>query len=300
MSIIDHPSLRTLLTTKHEGSGAGRPLAVFDCDGTLVRGDVGESMLYMQIERFRFHVSPADVWPDYPDRKGLDRAYRELLATNGKDVAQHRSFDDFATRILSWYFGRIEERRIAKACADIVKLLAGFTLGEVRALAEESFQRELAAPPGKRALGGRALPRGIRWLKETGELLRSVQSAGFDILVVSGSNRWSVEPVAAHFEIPQERVIGIALENEDGVLSRTVRNPVPVMEGKVEVLRTVDGRAPLLVVSDSRNDRALFDYSEGVKLLVNSGADSSEKYFPRQTLALDPRWVILESPTMQS
>ena len=51
--------VQTLMEALANRRRNGPPLAVFDCDGTVIQGDIGEAMLYHQLEHFLFRVSPA-------------------------------------------------------------------------------------------------------------------------------------------------------------------------------------------------------------------------------------------------
>jgi len=280
------------------GNGSARPLAVFDCDGTVIQGDIGESMFYRQIEHFAFRVSPADVWYDHPNRVELGRAYSVLATTPESKRRTHAAFDPFARFLLSWYFDQLAEGKITKACADIVQLFAGFTLADVRAFAEATFKEELHAPMGYCRLGGRSLARGARFLRESVDLLHSLQKHGFDILAISGSNKWSVEAVFAHLGVPAEQVIGIDLVVKDNSLSAEPKTPIPIQNGKVEVLRRADARSPVLVVSDSRNDIPLLLASTDVKVYVNSHRRNTDDFFTLGKIVRDHTWVVFEEPVI--
>ena len=282
---------------RHASSnGSARPLAVFDCDGTVIQGDIGESMFYRQIEHFAFRVSPAEVWHDHPNRVELGRAYSMLAATPESKRRTHTAFDSFARFLLDWYFDQLAEGKITKACADIVQLFAGFTLAEVRAFAEATFQEELLAPLGHCRLGDRPLARGARFLRESVDLLRSLQNHGFDILAISGSSKWSVEPVFAHLGVPAEHVVGIDLVATDNILSAEPKMPIPIQHGKVEALRLADARSPVLVASDSRNDIPLLLASTDAKVYVNSHRRNTADFFALGKIDRDHSWVVFEEP----
>jgi phosphoserine phosphatase len=279
-------------------NGSPRPLAVFDCDGTVIQGDIGESMFYRQIEHFAFRVSPAELWPDHPERLELARAYSALATTPAARRRNHTAFEPFARLLLSRYFDQLAEGKIAKACAEIVQLFAGFTLAEVRSFAEETFNEELRMPMGKVKLGGQALPRGVRFLQESVELIRALRDHGVDILAISGSNKWSVEPVFAALDLPQESVLGIDLHEENGTLTARAKSPVPIRSGKVDLLKVTDPRVPVLVASDSRNDIPLLLASSDIKVYVNSHRRATEDFFTLGEITRDDSWVVLEEPTI--
>jgi phosphoserine phosphatase len=157
------------------------PLAVFDCDGTVIQGDIGEAMLYHQLEHFLLRVSPAAVWTDHPHRDELHGLYEHLALQGAEKARLDQRFGSFAEQVLAWYFDQLAEGRTAKACADIVRLCAGFSPTELRQIAAETVTAELRAPLGAAAWGSYLLPRGIRFIEETVTLLNSLRAIGADI-----------------------------------------------------------------------------------------------------------------------
>jgi len=290
--------LEAFLERHASSNGSARPLAVFDCDGTIIKGDIGESMFYRQIEHFAFRVSPAEVWPDHPQRAELDRTFSILAATPASARRSHTAFDLFSRLLVTRYFDQLAGGNIAKACTEIVQLFAGFTLDEVHAFAEATLAEELDMPLSQISLGGRSLPRGARFLRESVDLLHTLQDHGFDIFSVSGSSKWSVEPVLAYLGVPADRVIGIDLHLEEGILSTEPQKPVPIHGGKVEALRRFDQRPPVLVASDSRHDIPLLLASTDLRVYVNSHGRKTEDFFELGRIHRDDSWVVFENPTV--
>jgi phosphoserine phosphatase len=282
---------------KHARNGSTQAVAVFDCDGTVIKGDIGEAMFYHQIEQFHFRLNPALLWPDHPHRKELGKSYQQLALLPADERRRNPAFEPFARMLLDWYVNQIAGGQVAKACADIVRLYAGFTRKEVRALAETAFLEELSTPFSERPLGGRNSKRGIRYLQEAVDLLELLRENGFEIWAVSGSSKWSVEPVFDRLRIPPERVIGIDLEERDGLLTGMPVLPIPIRENKIHALRMHQTRPPVLVASDSRNDIPLFGYSEDLRILVNSRKRTSEEFFRSGEIPRDDRWIVYEQPT---
>ncbi len=296
MTIPDDPVLRRFLAA-HADHASEQVVAVFDCDGTIIRGDIGEAMLYHQIERFNFRISPAQVWEDHPHRGELGDLFRTLDGAAPAQRARHDAFEPFARMILAWYFGQIEEGKVAKACADIVRLFAGYSPAELRTLADETLSAERSAPLSDRTLGGYTRPRGVRYFRESVAILRKLQELHFDIWVVSGSNRWSVESVFRPLGVPPERIVGIDLTTDHGICTADVTHPVPVRENKVTALKLREPRVPLLVASDSRNDLPLFLYASDVKLYINSRRKKSSEFFSLSDIVRDESWIVVERPT---
>jgi phosphoserine phosphatase len=272
------------------------PIAVFDCDDTLIRGDIGESMLYFQLEHFLLRTSPARLWPDHPRIEALGNLYDSLVHLPVEKVIHDRRYVAFAEMVLDWYFGHLAEYRTVKACSDIVRLFADFSTTEVREIAHAALRKELEAPLGEWTFGRHTLPRGIRFIKETVDLLTTLQDAGFDIWVVSGSNQWSVEAVCSHLDIPPSQVFGIDLQDRDGTLLPLVREPVPVLEGKVDVLQMQMRHRPAIAVSDSTYDLPLFQHSSGLRVLI--AQDAGANFFRQTGVAPDESWLVFEQQTL--
>jgi phosphoserine phosphatase len=296
MGILADPVVARFLGGYSDNDAGPRPVAVFDCDGTVIQGDIGEAMFYRQVEQFHFRRSPAEVWPDHPQRDELGRLYGELARLSPAGRASSPASVPFAAMLLSRYFDQIAAGEVAKACADIVRLFAGYATEEVRELARATFVEELSSPFGTRSLGGRALPRGARYIGESVDLIGALAERRFDIWAVSGSNKWSVEPVFARFGVPPDRVIGIELDVRDGVLTEDTKGPVPIRAGKIDALRSRITTIPAVAASDSKNDIPLLLYSAGIRVRINSRKRDTGEFFRSAGIAPDGTWVLVESP----
>jgi phosphoserine phosphatase len=221
-----------------------------------------------------------------------------LLAAVPDDARnRHPEFAPFADAILDWYFGQIDDGQVAKACTDIVKLFAGHTEGEVRELARRTFAAELSAPRGRRQLGRRQVPVGLRFLSEAVDLLNEAAGRGMEVWAISGSSRWSVEPVFEALGVPPARVIGIDMELSGDIVTPKEILPIPIRGGKVDALRARGIPMPVLVASDSRNDIPLFKASTDLKVRVNSRGRSSDEFFLAYGAPADDSWINIEHPT---
>jgi phosphoserine phosphatase len=300
MAIVELPRFLSFLEAHRAADGAPAPLAVFDCDGTLIQGDIGEAMFYRQIERWWFKSSPAALWPDHPQRTSLDETFRAVSALSPRDRSMAPEFEQCAAMMISWYFDQIRDGKVIKACTDIVRLLSGFTLGEVQTFASETFADELAAPLSERRLGGRRLPRGIRYIAEAVEILQSLKSHGFEIWAVSGSCVYSIEPVFREMGIPPNRLIGIEMEEHDGILSAREVEPIPIRDGKIGAMQRRTQRVPVLSASDSRNDIPLLLYSSDLKVRINSRHRDTQEFFDAVGTPIDGSWINIEHPTILS
>lgn len=275
-----------------------RPVAVFDCDGTIIKGDIGEAMFYHQIERFLLRESPANIWVDHPKREELDNLYSTLASLPAEKQTHDRRFIFFAETMLEWYFDQLVEGKVEKACSDIVKLLTKFSEDEVHRIAASTLKEELESPISIRKIGKHDIPNGIRYIQETVELLKQLQNRNFDIWVVSGSNKWSVEAVFGPLGIPPSHIIGIELQSVNNTLGTKVQTPIPVLQGKVQALQQFISDSPMITVSDSTYDVPLFEYSIGLKVFVNSRMETSYSFFKNAQITPDASWAVFENPTL--
>lgn len=290
--------LERFLESKTHPAPPSPPIAIFDCDGTIIAGDIGEAMLYYQLEHFLFRVSPADVWEDHPQREELHRLYHELLRIPEGMRKSSKGFVPFTEMVLARYFDQLAEMKTAKACADIVRLCAGFSVGGVREIARKTLEFERASPVSTRTFGRFTLPCGIRYIAETERALEAVREKGFEVWIVSGSNRWAVEAVFSRFNIPQDRIIGINLTEREGKLTPEIDGSIPVLEGKIKAMEFAEGTLPQIVFSDSVYDVPLFQYSAGKRVLINSRNGTSADFFTVGRMERDDSWIVIESPTL--
>ncbi len=298
MSIAEHPALHRLFRQSRATNGGPRPLAVFDCDGTVIKGDIGEAVYFRQIEEFFFRVSPAEIWPDHPDRKALDGLYRSLAAADPATRRKHPAFEDFAEYMLAWYYDQLAANAVHKGCADVVRTFAGFSLDEVRQFSRDTLARELKAPLGEKRLGRRMVHSGVRFLSEATDLIHALQQNGFDIWAVSGSCKWTVEPVFTAFGVPEDQVIGITIKDQNGILSGEPIHPIPIRAEKIDALKVLEPRIPLFAASDSRNDIPLLLYATTTRVWINSRHRSAEDFFTAVGAPPDDRWIIIDEPTV--
>ncbi|MGA9116197.1 MAG: haloacid dehalogenase-like hydrolase [Bacteroidota bacterium] len=290
------PAADTFLDSLLPPGSAHASAAAVDCDGTVIRGDIGEAMLYDQLERGLFRTSPARIWSDHPQRDLLEHLHAQ--ASRGADGAPHhaRAREDLGKILLGTYTGLLAEGRTTRACADIVRLWAGYSEEDVRALAQDALRRAEAAPPGNTLFAGRAVARGVRFIQPVVDLVRAMLRRGYRVLAVSGSSQWSVEAVFARIGLPARDVAGIDLESSGGILSGLPRAPVPVGEGKVEVFRSRMGEDPLVVISDSIFDLPLFGRARRAKVLVSGDTAEAEAFFRSAGVIPDDTWHVCISP----
>lgn len=268
-----------------------RHVVVFDCDGTVIAGDIGEAMLYYQLEHHLFKIPPPEIWTDHPDPRALHDLYQHVSQGGGQEETSK-----FSDMILDRYFGLLAKGETAKACSDITRLLAGFSVTEARHIAEQTLRKELSVPQGSRRMGSHTVAQGVRYIKETVDALNCF-SERYEVLVISGSNIWSVQAVFGALGFPEEQVMGIDLHAHNGVLTGLVKGSIPVLEGKNAALRERGVGDPAIVFTDSLYDLPLLKSSTCRKVFVVSGRNSLADIVDVEG-HLDESWIIIDQPTI--
>ncbi len=89
---------------------------------------------------------------------------------------------------------------------------------------------------------------------EMAALVRGLADAGFEVWIVSATNRWTVTEGGRLMGFDPAQVIGMSVAVEDDCLTDKPVRPLVANEGKVEVIANVIGRRPDLAFGDSKGD----------------------------------------------
>ncbi len=124
-------------------------------------------------------------------------------------------------------------------------------------------------------------------------LISSLQNKGIDVWIVSASNRWVVEAGVAWLNVKPNRVIGIALDVNKGVLTDSLKQPVAYKEGKVLALRQHTHSPILLASGDSVGDQQLLEQASKIALLITHDYNQNDTM---TALAVKNNWTIQYFP----
>lgn len=196
----------------------------------------------------------------------IGEAFLQSLARQGVLVAPDAQGDVWGTY----------ERKVAANQTDgyawAVQAMAGLT---------ESYVRECARVCAETFVAREAFP-AFRALVKKAKLI------GAQVWVVSASNQWIVEAGAELMGIDSERVVGIRVAVDDGVLTNRVIDPVSNGAGKVAAIRKYIGRKPTLVTGDSSGDFEMLD-DAATAVLVTQPGRTDPAYV---THALSRGWLV--------
>ncbi|MBI2980998.1 MAG: haloacid dehalogenase-like hydrolase [Deltaproteobacteria bacterium] len=168
----------------------------------------------------------------------------------------------------------------------VVSLMAGMKEAEVYSLCKEAIRKELKKEIGEKELGGVPIAQGIRPYPEMKGLMKQMKQAGFEIWVISASNRWVVETTIQEIGLTVDHFIGMAVTVEDGLLTNSPVKPQPAGPGKREVIEQKIGRPPNFVAGDSASDFPMMELATDGALLIDHGRKEC------QTMAEEKGWMI--------
>ena len=226
-----------------------RPMAFWDFDGTILKGDITEGLEEGGVKRFAGLMEEtikAGLSPVYSGEAG----WRQYL---GVDYPRMNAIG----RWLAWPYNAqvyegVEESRLVRFCTDKVRAV----------YSKWYFASSLA-------------------------IWRALEKAGVENCVVSASPEVYVKSAAASLGIPPWRVRAIRVEVDGGRMTTKVVHPVPYGEGKVEnvrqlVLARPNGVAVAGFGNSYSTDGAFLRYimsqplpggAKGFALMINGGKE---------------------------
>lgn len=101
------------------------------------------------------------------------------------------------------------------------------------------------------------------------QLFDWLHGQGARVFVVTASFEHAVRAAAADLGVPPERVVGIRLAVEDGVVVEERVGPITYRGGKPAALQAVCGSAPVLAMGNGSNDRELLEAATHLAVAVN-------------------------------
>jgi phosphoserine phosphatase len=307
------PSHRHRLESMLEGLAtvAGRKVAVFDWDNTMMRGDIGDLALSVALGQEPERALPVDSpWLSDEARAHLSSAPVAARASVVAHVAYRGTLPDgrpaFAPEQTPAYRGTY---------GFMAQMLcSGRTDDDVRALGREALALGLRAAVGERMrVHGIEIEGFARLYAPMVELVAALEAVSVECFVVSASPQALVEAVAAEARIPAGRVVGVRFERdaEGRMTGRFARcgdeaPDAPVMswkEGKRRwIRREIFGVAddagpagvevrPVFGAGDSEGDLPMLDDATHLRLVLDR-----EVACLRARALRDPEGWLLQPP----
>lgn len=236
-----------------------KPVALFDFDFTILEGDVGNAITFHLIANGLVRQPLNKDWrrtSKYMTAAGA----AALTAACGTDVPVGATlptktnlacademvsmFVDNKTRKGESAFAGHDRHRMEPTYAWTAQLAAGYTPAEVSAMTLDLAKKMMAAPRGtKQVVGTRSLDGWLRFYDQSVDLIRALQTRGFDVRIITASPNPVVTAIAPMVGIAPENVIGIRqLLDAQGRLTYNFEGCGPVADGDNSMITYVEGK----------------------------------------------------------
>ena len=192
------------------------PMAFWDMDGTIIKGDCSEGLIENVVERYKGSIESMIL-------DGLCTVYRGPEGWKQYRDVDYPRLNEFG-RWIAWPFNAQIFHGQDVAAIDAY----------VRRLADTTFRKW--------------------YFVSSVEILRRLEKAGVENHIVSASPHFFVEPQADVLGLSRSRMNGIRVGIDGGRITTRIEHPVPYNEGKVEtVRRIVNARAHGVAVAGFGN-----------------------------------------------
>jgi len=290
----NHAALQEWLAEVAARPASDERVAVLDWDNTCIVGDVGEAVLWYQLDRLALRLDPEALARFIPaalvegvaheSGVALSDARSDVLAAYAvlwplmeageveaaRATAEHR---DFRAKAAWLYEALVDAEEVGHARSYV--WLAGWMSGheqgaEARTVVTRALEaaRESAparvewvsATPGRSGLLRHEHVAGLCEQPEMRDLVRALQAAGLRVYVVSASSEPSVEVAAdlLGYSIEPDSIFGIRHVVEGGRFTAIGVDPgtypITYGQGKVDLIRALLPASPIFVAGDADTD----------------------------------------------
>ncbi len=235
------------------------PVAVFDWDNTMIKGDVGDAITFWMIKNAKVKQPPNQDWGE-TSAYLTDAAKTALTTACGTTVAAGATLPTdvnlaCADAMLKIYvdgkttgdvnaFAGWNYRRIEPAYAWTAQLLAGYTEAQIRGFANAAIEQHLASDiDATQTVGTRTVAGWFRLYDQEVDLVHALQTAGFDVWIVTASPQLVVQEFAERVGVANDHVIGIRLVLDGGGKTTSwFEGCGPVADGQRSMITYIEGK----------------------------------------------------------
>lgn len=225
-------------------------IAAFDFDNTLIKNDFGEAVMNCLIQDGLLELK-SEFSEFFRDKKKAKRIWK----------LKERNPSIFKEFVWAEYFQIMKEEGVEKAYRWSSFLFSGWKDKNFRSYAKKIWNQELkskeqtAVSPYKEMIG----------------LVQFLLEKSWRVYIVTASPESIIQEVSSKFSIPQENVIGMKLEMENGFSTPRLIEPYTYGEGKVKALYERIGDYADLAFGDSENDFPLLKSAKRFGVLIDKG-----------------------------
>ncbi len=197
------------------------PVALFDWDNTVIKNDVGDATVFWLAAHdglrhpgdwklsnpYLSEVATKELNQACPGKKG------DLIATSKNAACADTILNIYSegkTISGAGAWSHSPEETIEPAYLWAVQFMAGYTENEVQKYSRKAIDFNLDNPLGtKQRIGTKDYPAYVRIYDQQKDLIRTLQTNGFDVWIITASAQKVVEVFAREVNIRADHVIGV-------------------------------------------------------------------------------------------
>lgn len=179
-----------------------RTLAVWDFDGTIIKGDCSEGLKISEKTLYRGLIAES------------------ILAGFSKDYQG----EDGVRRFFESYDGKLATGDKKGAYADVAKLFVGQDRKKIEAFAKHFFETEYHK----------------YYYRESVEEWKKLEKQGVENHIISASLEVFVRAAAETLDIEKNYIHGVRIEEKDGKLTDKIEKPFPFGDGKTQIMKQIE------------------------------------------------------------
>lgn len=216
---------------------------VFDCDQTLINGDIGEACLRLALSE-RWVISHDAWWAHFIDA-GFPLTEVKAWRNAYEQESDHESHTSLAETLWLAY-QQLCELDVHSAYVYAARLVYQHQPAEVIALVERALNSDST----------------VSFRPTMSAFVQEIQKQA-KVWVVSSSQASLVRVIADYYQIPNQQVIGIdfTLDSQQAFTDQLIL-PAPIGAQKVDALQLFCSKIPLMMAGDSKHDLPLMKYSK--------------------------------------
>ncbi|MFI5345480.1 MAG: hypothetical protein ACHQ51_03810 [Elusimicrobiota bacterium] len=271
------------LMTQH-GRGApgydanAPPVAVLPWSDAAVAGDPAELVFLRLVSDAKFRVDDAwwEIVPIAYGRQPTRAAYEEMTTLSSTTWTSQPSYHAWRKGMLSGYLGLCRNVGRKECRSYLARLWAGWREDDAEDYAKSVLAEErrhvgpveiVPGEPGDRQpLRAR---RGLRVIPEMRDLVGKLRGAGFDVWVIDDVPQPVLAASAVDYGVDPSRIYGVQNSTQGVRLGAEVAVPVPTRGGKTDIVQSMLGRPPDLVLGRDSADFDVLSYGDGLRVVLD-------------------------------
>jgi len=253
------PLFNELLERAAERRAQGStPRVAFDCDQTLIEGDIGEAALATLALRAELPTEQS-WWA--PLETAIGAQARDELRLQYLEARDAQRVPPALCRALLAAYESLCKRDVRQGYLFAAGVWQGRALEEQARLAEDLVGQALSAPLSPCDQTETLSSRGVRVRPLMRALVKALEAEGVEVWVVSSSERSLVAALATRLGLSSSQVLGLDFELIEGRVTGQPIEPIVIERGKCERFMSVHAEPPIGMFGDSQYDLPLMELS---------------------------------------